>query len=381
MVMKNWLQNFFVAASAEHDQLPRLVNEGWPASGNGPDHSDPVDADFLQMIQNIPAAVYTTDAAGRITFYNEAAAALWGRRPKLGEDWWCGSWRLYWPDGAPMAHDECPMAVTLKTGKAVRGVEAIAERPNGERYPFIPYPTPLFDAKGKLTGAVNLLIDITDRKRNEEAAQRLAAIVACSDDAIVSKDVDGVITSWNEGAERIFGYTAEEIIGRSITVLIPTDRQDEEPGILRRILRGDRIEHYETVRQRKDGSRIDISLTVSPIKNAEGKIIGASKIARDITDRKRLDEQLRQQSARLERLNTAAQEEIERRRRAEKRRSFCSTKFNIASRILLELSRRSPGRPSAPRPAGPTDVRRSRSGSGGRARLADATELGLCKHP
>ena len=123
-----------------------------------------------------------------------------------------------------------------------------------------------------------------------DAAAHFAAIVASSDDAIVSKDLNGVVTSWNAGAERLFGYTAAEIVGRPITVLIPEERLDEEPGILDRIRRGDRIDHYETVRQRKDGSRVHISLTVSPIKSAAGEIIGASKIARDISDRKRAEE-------------------------------------------------------------------------------------------
>jgi two-component system CheB/CheR fusion protein len=248
------------------------------------------DETFFQIVQNIPAAVYATDAEGRITFFNEAAAALWGRRPKLGEDWWCGSWRLYWPDGSPMGHDECPMAVTLKTRRPVRGAEAIAERPDGTRYPFIPYPTPLFDAEGKLVGAVNMLVDITERKRNEEAAQRLAAIVDSADDAIISKDLDGIIRSWNQGAERLFGYTAEEILGQPVTTLMPPDRRDEERGILERLRRGERIDHFETVRQRKDGSLIEISLTVSPVRNAEGKIIGASKVARDISERRRAEE-------------------------------------------------------------------------------------------
>ncbi len=124
------------------------------------------------------------------------------------------------------------------------------------------------------------------------ATQRIAAIVESSEDAIVGKDWNGVITSWNKGAERIFGYVAEEVVGKPITILMPPDRQDEERGILERIRRGERIEHYETVRQRKDGSLVDISLTVSPIRDAEGKIIGASKIGRDITERKRSEEQI-----------------------------------------------------------------------------------------
>jgi PAS domain S-box-containing protein len=123
------------------------------------------------------------------------------------------------------------------------------------------------------------------------ATQQIASIVESSGDAIISKDLNGIIKSWNGGAERIFGYSAEEVIGKPITILIPPDRQDEEPTILERIRRGERVEPYETVRQRKDGSKIDISLTVSPVKNAEGKIVGASKIARDITERKRTEAQ------------------------------------------------------------------------------------------
>jgi PAS domain S-box-containing protein len=245
---------------------------------------------FRQLLEALPAAVYTIDAEGRITFFNQAAADLWGCRPELGKSEWCGSWRLYWPDGRPMRHDECPMAVALKEGRPIRGAEAAAERPDGTRVPFLAYPTPLRDRSGALTGAVNTLIDITERKRNEEFEQQLVTIVESSDDAILSEDLDGIIGTWNPGAKRLFGYTAEEVIGKPITLLIPMDRHDEESDILSRIRRGQCIDHYETVRQRKDGSLIEISVTASPIKNAEGRIIGASKIARDITERKRFEE-------------------------------------------------------------------------------------------
>ena len=137
----------------------------------------------------------------------------------------------------------------------------------------------------------------------EDVAERMVAIVQSSDDAIISKDLNGVITSWNNGASRIFGYSAEETIGQPVTILIPPDHLDEEPAILERLRRGDRIEHYETVRQRKDGERITISLTVSPIKNRHGVIVGASKIARDISRQKQTERQLR--------------EELEQRRKAE----------------------------------------------------------------
>lgn len=251
----------------------------------------PGDSHFRQVLDALPAAVYITDAAGVITYYNDAAAALWGYRPELGQSQWCGSWKLYWPDGSALPHDQCPMAMALRDGRPNRGLEAVAERPDGIRVPFMPYATPLYDGSGALVGGVNMLVDLTDRKRAEERAQRLASIVEFSDDAIISKDLDGVITSWNRGAERLFGYIAEEAIGKPITLLIPAGRQNEEPEILDRIRRGDLVDHYETVRRRKDGSLVDISLTVSPIKNAEGRIIGASKIARDISDRRRAHEQ------------------------------------------------------------------------------------------
>jgi PAS domain S-box-containing protein len=135
--------------------------------------------------------------------------------------------------------------------------------------------------------------DITARKAAEATTFRLAAIVESSDDAIVTEDINGIITSWNGGAQRIFGYAAEEVIGNPATLLIPADRQNEESKILERIRRGQRVETYDTVRRRKHGSFVEISVTISPLRNAPGKIVGASRIARDITDRKRAEESLR----------------------------------------------------------------------------------------
>jgi PAS domain S-box-containing protein len=594
--------------------------------------------DFRKVVEALPAAVYVTDAEGRITYYNDAAAELWGHRPPLGESQWCGSWRLYRPNGAPMRHEDCPMAMAIKEARPVAGLDAIAERPDGSRVHFMPFPVPLRDQAGALIGAVNMLVDITDRKQVEQRIQdsearyrsifegarvalweedfsavmailddlrkagvtdlrghfaahpealaeavaavritdvnryalelfeaetkaellasldrvflpatapvfleelvtlaegrrrfegqavqqtlrgrrlnlavsiafdgprcertlvsildvsainaaqrvlheqqqrlailnrvarsiasdldlervvqsvtdiateitgaqfgaffynvrddqnesymlytlsgapreafarfslprntavfdptfrglgpvrsddirkdprygknephfgmpeghlpvvsylavpvvsksgqvhgglffghaeagvftqqaeeividiaahaalaidnaqllrsaqvetiqrgraeqdmrRLAAIIENSDDAVISKNLDGIIMSWNSGATRLFGYTAQDAIGRPVTMLMPPDRIDEEPGILARIRRGERIEHYDTVRRRKDGNLIDISLSISPIRDAEGRVVGASKIARDITDRKRAEQQ------------------------------------------------------------------------------------------
>jgi PAS domain S-box-containing protein len=382
---------------------------------------------YRDLMDAMGVALYTTDANGVITYYNDAAVKIWGRHPEIGKDLWCGSWKIYHLDGVTiMPHGECPMAVCLKENRPVRGAEAIAERPDGTRVYFQPFPTPLRDASGRLVGAVNVLVDITDRKladqalresesrlsvamaagqmgswewrisdnnvtwsdalesihgleagtfggtfedflsdvhphdramvqdtiagslesgtheieyriirpdgqvrwvlgrgqllrdpagepvrmvgvcmditerkQAELAALRLGAIVESSDDAIVGKDLDGIVTSWNPGAERIFGYTAEEMVGQSIRRIIPPDRQTEEDRVLARLRSGERVDHFETIRRKKDGTEFPISLTVSPVKDRAGRIIGASKIARDITDRVGAEHALRESEERL----------------------------------------------------------------------------------
>ncbi|HEX7956155.1 MAG TPA: PAS domain S-box protein, partial [Pyrinomonadaceae bacterium] len=146
------------------------------------------------------------------------------------------------------------------------------------------------DGRGQVTSVLEITRDVTERRRAEAKLLQAAAIVENSDDAIISKDLNGIILSWNPGAERLYGYTAAEAVGHPVTMLIPEDRPDEEPNILSRIRRGERVEHYETVRVRKDGTLIDVSLTVSPVRDAEGRIVGASKIARDITARRRAEQ-------------------------------------------------------------------------------------------
>ena len=246
------------------------------------------------MIDALPVAIYTTDATGRVTHFNRAAVDLCGREPVLGNDQWCVSWKLFRADGTPLSHDECPMAVALKEGRAVRGHEIIAERPDGTRAWVEPFPTPFFDESGNVAGGINMLVDITARKQASAAEALLAAIVQSSDDAIISKSLDGIITSWNDSAERLFGYTAAEAIGQSISILFPPDRLDEEPKIIERLKRGERVDHFETIRVRKDGSQLAISLTISPLKDTTGRIVGALKVARDITELKRARAELRE---------------------------------------------------------------------------------------
>ncbi|WP_147707868.1 type II toxin-antitoxin system ParD family antitoxin, partial [Microvirga massiliensis] len=157
----------------------------------------------------------------------------------------------------------------------------------------------LYDDEGKPLRFPGAVVDITEHKRAEEVERQLAAIITSSNDAIVSINLDCTITSWNEGAERLYGHRAEEVIGKPVTILLPDDRKDEELEIIERICRGERVEHYETIRQRKDGSLVEISLTVSPVRDAQGSVVGASKIARDITEHRRVEEALRESQRHL----------------------------------------------------------------------------------
>ena len=252
-----------------------------------------------QLVSALPTAAYMCDAEGRITLYNDAAVALWGRTPEVGKDLLSGAFRVLRSDGTPLSTEQLPMYKALKEGRSVRGEEVIIERPDGTRRNVLPHPEPIRDTTGAIIGIVNMLVDITEQKRISAAIRQLAAIVESSDDAIIGKDLNGVITAWNRGAERLYGYTAEEVIGQPVTILIPSDRQAEEPQILARVLRDERVEQYETVRRRRDGRLIDVSLMVSPIKDQDGRIIGASKIARDITDRRRAELALRASEAQL----------------------------------------------------------------------------------
>jgi PAS domain S-box-containing protein len=154
--------------------------------------------------------------------------------------------------------------------------------------------TPIFNSADQCINLIGTVHDITEQKRVEEMRARLAAVVESSDDAIVSKTLQGIITTWNKGAERMFGHAAEDVIGKSITILIPADRLQEETDILRRLQAGERLEHYETIRVRKDGTLLNVSLTVSPVRDGSGVIIGASKIARDVTAQRKAEERFRQ---------------------------------------------------------------------------------------
>ena len=253
-------------------------------------------AEYFRLLDALPAAAYACDAEGLITYFNQRAADLWGREPKLNEptEHFCGSIRLFSPDGDPIEHNECWMALAVQEDRAYDDLDIVIQRPDGSRVFGVAHAHPLHDESGVLIGAVNVVVDVSERKRGEEAQGRLVAIVESADDAIIGKDLNGVITDWNSGAERLFGYSAAEAVGRPVSMLIPSDRMNEEPDILRRIRSGETISHYETIRRRKDGTLLNISLSVSPIHDAHGRIIGASKIARDIAGQKKMEQALRE---------------------------------------------------------------------------------------
>jgi PAS domain S-box-containing protein len=255
------------------------------------------------LIELLPMAAYAVRAPdGEIAWFNSRAAGLWGRVPVIGDrdERFCGAHKLYHPDGTYMAHCDTPVALALSTGVSVHEQEVVIERPDGSRVTVLVHIDPIRGQNGTIVGVVNFFQDITERKLAERATGLLAAIVDFSDDAIISKTADGVITSWNQGAERIFGYSAEEAVGQPITLIVPQDRREEEVNILENLRRGERIEHYETVRMRKDGKRIDVSLAISPLKDEHGRVIAASKIARDITERKQHERTLAERAQLLD---------------------------------------------------------------------------------
>lgn len=259
---------------------------------------------FKDFIQDSPIAFYTCDASGLVTFYNKAAIALWGREPELGTDLWCGSLKIYYPDGTIMPLDECPMAKTLKLGKPHENRNITIERPDNTFRNLLVFPNPIFDEQGNLIGAHNTLVDITAQQQGEVKHAILSAIVESSADAIVGKNLEGIITSWNKGAEKIFGFSEEEAIGQHISIIIPKERMKEENEIIGRLKKGRKINHFETIRRTKTGNEIPVSISISPIKNAAGKIVGASKVARDISVQKKTQADIQKQTRNLEIINS-----------------------------------------------------------------------------
>ncbi len=249
-------------------------------------------------LQSIGDAVIATDLHSRVTFVNPLARTLLGRTDDdiLGRPLTDVFVIVNEETRRPV---ESPVDRVLREGTVVGlANHTVLMRPDGTELPIDDSAAPIMDDEGRLLGTVMVFRDVSERRKAEHMAALMSAIVASSDDAIISKDLTGTVTSWNRGAERIFGYTAEEMIGQSIRRLIPPDKQDEEADILARLARGERIDHYRTVRRRKNGQLFHVSITVSPITNAFGRIVGISKISRDITEQIRAQEALQESQER-----------------------------------------------------------------------------------
>lgn len=251
---------------------------------------------YETIISNTPDLMYVFDLNYRFIFANEAILDMWGRalEESIGK-------RLlevgYEPWHAEMHEREIDQVIAAK--KPVRGEVPFPHARLGQRiYDYI--LVPVFNDRGDVEAVAGTTRDITERKQNEHSNALLGAIIENSNDAIISKNLDGIITSWNPGAERMFGYTAEEVTDQPVTILIPPDRLDEETEILERLKRGEKVSHFETIRLRKDGTPLEVSLTISPIRNSSDQIIGASKIARDITRQKEAEEKLKKMNETLE---------------------------------------------------------------------------------
>ncbi len=254
--------------------------------------SEDVQRQLAAVVQSSDDAIYAVNAQGLVTAWNPGAERLlgWTAQEVIGQDPWT----------ATRTPAEIERRQRLMRGDPANAFDAEVPGKDGLRIPVLASVSQMRDASGQVVGAAVILRDITETKRALDTRLRLAAIVESSDDAIVGKDLDGGILSWNTGAERLYGYSAEEAEGKNISILVPGDRPNELSAILERVKRGERIEHYETVRMRKDGSRLDVSITISPLRDLSGTVVGASAITRDISEQKRADEEIRKLNAGLE---------------------------------------------------------------------------------
>jgi PAS domain S-box-containing protein len=258
------------------------------------------------IVDSSDDAIISKDLNGAITSWNKSAERLFGYAADeaIGQ-----SITILIP--ADRLDEEAEILRRLRSGERIDHFETIRRRKDGTPREISLTISPVRDASGKVVGASKIARDITDIRQSQRARLLLSAIVDSSDDAIISKDLNGVITSWNSGAERLFGYTAEEVIGKSVTLLMPPERVHEEPEILGRLQNGARVDHFETVRRRKDGTLLEISLTISPIRDLNGKVIGASKIARDITERRRNEARIRRANQDLEQFAFSASHDLQ----------------------------------------------------------------------
>src|SRR5262245_41178959 len=288
------------------------VGDGEPARPPVPesreDHADLAMAMLAAIVDSSSDVIITTSLDGRIAFWNRAAEHVFGHSEAeaIGQPT-----TLIVP---PERIEEERLVLTrVARGESVEDFQTIRRTKDGRDLEISFTIAPIRALSGRIVGASTVARDIGEMRLGREARTRLAAIVESSDDAIIGRTLDGVIESWNHGAESLFGYTSAEAVGRNITMIVPPDRLDEEDNAMRLVRSGQRIDHFETARRRKDGTLVDVSLTISPIRDAIGQVVGASKIARDIGERKRFDRE-RQSALERERAARAEAEQLTRSR-------------------------------------------------------------------
>ena len=270
-------------------------------AAQAPDIADFPREYLRELLDALPVAIYATDCAGRLTYFNSAAVELAGRTPELGSDLWCVSWRLYGPDGTAMTHAECPMAVSLREGRPVRGVELIVERPDGTRVVCMPYPTPLRRPDGTIVGGINVLVDISDRKRAEEDLrdidQRFTQFMHNLPGLAWIKDRHGRYVYANDAAERAFAIPLGDLLGRTDRDIFPPSTADEFAANDLRVLESDSsIQTIETL-EHDDGAVHHSIVSKFPIQGRDGTTALIGGVAIDVTELKQTEEALRRSEA------------------------------------------------------------------------------------
>ena len=250
-----------------------------------------LDPEYLlaAIINSSEDAIVSKTLDGTVISWNPAARRIFGYEPDeiIGRP----SLTLIPPE---RQHEEEEILLKIRIGERIEHLETVGMRKNGERFQVSVSISPIRNASGEIVGASEIAQDLSERKQRDEERFRLSAIVDSAEDAIVGKDLNGIVRTWNEGARKMFGYAPDEMIGQPVLRLIPDELHYEEDEILRKLRAGQRVEHYETTRKKKNGETFDVSVTISPIKDETGTVIGASKIARDISDRKRVERLLLQ---------------------------------------------------------------------------------------
>jgi len=273
-----------------------------------------------ELIKSLPVAIYTCDPDGTISYFNEAAAELWQQRPVIGQDLWCGAWKLFTPNGEPMALADSPMARTILGKKPVSGEEIIVERPDHTRANILPHPALLHDDEGRLVGAINMLVNITEQRKAEEALRETEnryrteqeqkirersanlttseeryhkMIEEVQDYAIILLDRHGNILNWNKGAQQIKGYKESEILGKNFRIFYgEQDRLDKLPERLIGLAVANGKAAHEGWRMRKDGTRFWGSIVITALHDNDHNVIGFSKVTRDLTEKKLADDRM-----------------------------------------------------------------------------------------